>query len=164
MLVKEVDKKSVNEIAQFIKERGDKMRKNKGDIEHKKRTSIVNYVPAFMVGVILTIVNFITCKLGISIPFLALERDQFGCGCVTSLGTLGFEDAYAPFSGFMNYVFLASANSTVETAVVENEELKVGKVMMVNIGIDHRFVDGGRAKNFVRRFKAVFENPENFIS
>lgn len=71
-----------------------------------------------MVSIIVIIVNFITSKMSISIPFLALKKDQFGCGCVTSLGALGFEDAYAPFSGFMNYSFLASINATVDTPVV----------------------------------------------
>ena len=74
------------------------MRKNKGDVEHKKRTFIVDYIPAFLVFVVIRIVNFLSNRLNISIPFLSIQKNAFGVGCVTSLGTLGFEDVYAPFS------------------------------------------------------------------
>ena len=64
--------------------------------------------------------SFLSCKLGVSIPALALKKDQFGSGCVTSLGMLGFEDALAPFSGFMNCSFFASINAVTDSPVVED--------------------------------------------
>ena len=98
MTVTEVDKKSVEQIATYIKERGERMKKNKGDVEHKKRTAIADYLPAFLVFVAIRIVNFISSRLNISIPFLSIKKNAFGIGCITSLGMLGFEDVHAPFS------------------------------------------------------------------
>ena len=76
---------------------------------------------------------------------------------------LGFEDALAPFTGFFNCSFFASVNAVTDQPVVEDGEVKVGKVMNVNFVVDHRYVDGGRAKNFVRLFKEIFENPGRYV-
>jgi hypothetical protein len=62
--------------------------------------------------------RFCTNRLGISVPPLALKRHQFGAGCVTSLGMLNFEDATAPFTGFMDCVVLVSANAVHDAPVV----------------------------------------------
>ena len=66
---------------------------------------------------------------------------------------LGFEDVHAPFSEFMNYSFLVSVGKSVEAPVVEDGEVKVGKVMTINVGIDHKYVDGGQSTKFVPIFK-----------
>ena len=142
-----------------MREKGLKIKKNKGDSEHKKRTQTADFLPAFLVSILIKMASFISSKLGLSIPALALKKDQFGSGCVTSLGMLNFEDALAPFSGFMNCTFFASVNAVIDAPVVDNGELAVGKIMNVNFVVDHRYVDGGRAKDFVPAFKEVFENP-----
>lgn len=36
--------------------------------------------------------------------------------------------------------------------------------MNCNFVVDHRFIDGGKAKNFVKVFKSVFEHPELFVN
>ena len=128
-------------------------------MEHKKRTKLADYFPAFLVSALLTIVPFISSKLGISIPAFAVKKDQFGAGCVTSLGMLNFTDATAPFSGFMSCTFMLSLNAVYDTPVVEDGKVVPGKAVNCNFTVDHRYIDGGRAKNFVPAFKRVFENP-----
>ena len=63
----------------------------------------------------------------------------------------------------MDCSFFASVNAVTDSPVVEDGEVKVGKVMNVNFVVDHRYVDGGRAKTFVKAFKQVFENPEQYL-
>ena len=159
ILVHQADKKSVKEIASFIRQKGSKIKTNKGDADHKQRTKLADYLPAFLVSVCLTLASFISNRLGLSIPALALKRHQFGAGCVTSLGMLGFEDATAPFSGFMDCIFFVSLNAVHEEPVVENGQIVVGRVVNCNFVVDHRYIDGGKAKTLVKAFKSVFENP-----
>ena len=79
---------------------------------------------------------------------LGLTRHQFGGGCVTSLGMLNFEDATAPFSGFLDCTMLLSVNAVHDEPVVEDGKVVPGRVLNCNFVVDHRFVDGGKAKNF----------------
>lgn len=163
MLIEDVDKKSVIEIAQFIKEKGSKIKKGKGDADHKKRTQSANIMPAFAVSVLLDLVSFISYRLGISIPQFAIKKNQFGVGCVTSLGMLNFKDALAPFTGFANCVFLLSVNAVQDAPVVADGNVVVGKIINCNFTVDHRYVDGGKAKTFSAAFENVFNDPEKFI-
>ena len=120
-------------------------------------------MPAFAVSVLLDFVSFISYRLGISVPALAIKKNQFGVACVTSLGMLNFKDALAPFTGFANCVFLLSLNAVQDAPVVENGEIVAGKIVNCNFTVDHRYVDGGKAKNFSKAFESVFEDPEKHI-
>lgn len=97
------------------------------------------------------------------VPPLAIKKNQFGVGCVTSLGMLNFTDAIAPFTGFANCVFLLSVNAVQDAPVVEDGKVVPGKIMNCNFTVDHRYVDGGKAKKFTSAFQSVFENPEKFL-
>ena len=106
VLVEEVENKSVRDIAAFINDKAKKMQKNKeGDAEHKKRTGTASFLPAFMVSILLDVASFISVNLGMSIPAMALKKNQFGAGTVTALGGFNFEDALAPFSGIQLSLF-----------------------------------------------------------
>jgi len=35
--------------------------------------------------------------------------------------------------------------------------------MNVNFGVDHRYIDGGKAKKFMSAFRSVFEDPRSFL-
>lgn len=82
---------------------------------------------------------------------------------MTSLGMLNFTDAIAPFTGFANCVFLLSVNAVQDAPVVEDGKVVAGKIMNCNFTVDHRYVDGGRAKKFTSAFQRVFENPEEYL-
>ena len=120
-------------------------------------------MPAFMVAVLIQISRFIMNRLGMNIKPLAIKKYQFGAGCVTSLGMLNFTDATAPFTGFTDCVFLISANAVHEAAVVENGKVEVGRILFCNFSVDHRYIDGAKAKNVVKIFTNVFNNPELFV-
>ena len=90
ILVDDVKNKSVRQVAALIREKGSKIKTNKGDAEHKQRTKLADFLPSFLVAAFITLASFISNRLGLSIPALALKRHQFGAGCVTSLGMLGF--------------------------------------------------------------------------
>lgn len=36
--------------------------------------------------------------------------------------------------------------------------------MNCNFVVDHRYVDGGKAKTFVKKFTGVFDNPEPYVN
>lgn len=81
---------SIQDIASFIQEKAKGMKKSSGGQQHKKRTGPFKLLPAFLIGVATQVVAFITCKLGISLKALNLQKYPFGAACVTSLGMLGF--------------------------------------------------------------------------
>lgn len=63
----------------------------------------------------------------------------------------------------MNCPLFVSVNAVVDAPVVEDGKVVVGKVMNVNFIVDHRYIDGGNAKTFMKSFRYVFDNPEKFL-
>jgi hypothetical protein len=59
---------------------------------------MADFLPVFLVSIMMNIAHFCTTWLGITLKPLALKKDQFGAACVTSLGGFGFHDATAPFT------------------------------------------------------------------
>lgn len=151
------------DIAKYIHARASVVKKNKGDDEHKKRTGSAVFFPPFLLSLLLQITKFISCYLGLSVPAIGLKKDGFGGAVVTSLGSLGIEDAYAPHCNFMNVPVFAAMGKTVERAVVREGKIVTAPVMYMNFTIDHRFIDGGKSKNISKAFNDVFENPEKYF-
>ena len=83
---------------------------------------------------------------------------------MTSIGTLGFIDATAPFSGFTNCSILLSVNAVHKAPVVEDGKVVVGDVLNCNFVVDHRYVDGAKCTKLATAFHEVFENPGKFMS
>ena len=100
--------------------------------------------------------SFIANKMGIALPAFKIEKHALGAACVTSLGSLGFEDATAPFSGFTNCSLLLSANAITKQPVVEDDKIVVGEVMNCNFVVDHRYIDGGNCTKLVKTYREVF--------
>ena len=154
---------SVEDIASYLKEKTSKMKKSGGGEEHKKQTGFAKFLPACLVSVLIELTSFFTYKLGISVDSMKIKKRQFGAAYVTSLGSLGFEDAVAPFTGFLNAPILLAANATSKQPVVEGDKVVVGDVMNCNFIVDHRYIDGGNCSKLTSIFKSVFEEPEKYI-
>jgi len=95
--------------------------------------------------------------------FLGMKKNGFGFGMVTSVGTLGFTDAIAPFTPFSNVSALVAVNMVREKPEFVDGETRVKKVININFTVDHRYVDGGKAAKMPGAFERVFREPELFI-
>ena len=45
---------------------------------------------------------------------------------------------------------------------VENNTVKIGTLVNANFVVDHRYLDGAKAKPILESFKEVFDNPWKF--
>lgn len=104
---------------------------------------ILHILPAFLISAISKIIFFFVFKLRLHAPSLGLCNDSFGTACVTSVGSLGIEDATAPFTPLANWTVLLTANKILKEAVVEDDKIVIGHVMNCNFNVDHRYVNGG---------------------
>lgn len=71
-----------------------------------------------MIGLLIQVTSFLTYNLGLTIKPMGLKKDCFGVATVTSIGTLGFRDATAPFTPMMRNLFIATVNQIVDKPVV----------------------------------------------
>ena len=90
LLVKGVDKMSIEDIASFMNNKARNMKKDNGGETHKKQTGAFKFMPAFILSFVAQIMSFIAFKLRKNIPAASFNCDSFGSACVTSLGGMGF--------------------------------------------------------------------------
>lgn len=64
----------------------------------------------------------------------------------------------------MRNSFIIAINKTVDTPVVKDGQIVIAPVFKLNFTIDHRFLDGGKAKAILLAISEVFEHPERFAN
>lgn len=80
----------------------------------------LNYLPSFIIAIIYKFSIFVTSHLGVSIPWMGLEKDVMGAMIVTSVGAFGYIDAYTSFFGTTGQWILMTVNAVHEEPIVEN--------------------------------------------
>lgn len=99
-----------------------------------------------------------------------MKKHGFGAATLTSLGAFGFKDVFAPLTRMiynlskanMRNSFICAINKIVDTPIVKDGKVVIAPVFKLNFTIDHRFLDGSKAKAILVAMSEVFENPEKF--
>jgi pyruvate dehydrogenase E2 component (dihydrolipoamide acetyltransferase) len=87
-----------------------------------------------------------------------IENPGKGVFSVSNMGMLGVEEFSAiinpPESGIL------AVGAVREAVLVHDGALRPGRVMTVNLSVDHRVVDGAAAAAFVARLRQLLEQPQ----
>ncbi|CAK66235.1 unnamed protein product (macronuclear) [Paramecium tetraurelia] len=161
LLVQNADKKTFEDIAEYINGKA-KMTKQGKDEEHQQRSGMLRFFPPFVIALLIQITSFLTYNLGITIKALGLKKDCFGIATVTSIGTLGFKNAIAPFTPMMRNLLMVTVNQIVEKTLVKDGQIVITPTFQLNFCADHRFLDGGAIVKSNKVLYEVFENPEKY--
>ena len=144
---------------------------------------MIRMLPTWMIKRVLNMVSFLGCELGLSIPFLGVKPYPFGSCLVcypppsctsafqltsrrflplfqlTSVGGLGLDTAFAPFTPFANVPVLIAVGECKEQVIAENGVPVVKAMLPITATIDHRYLDGAQAVTIAKVLRLVFTNP-----
>ena len=154
----EIDKKSVVEIAQELKEAANKLRTGK-DNEFKKSQDVVKVLPTWILRPILWLTGYITGALGFGIKPLGLEAYPFGGAIITSVGMFGIDEGYPPPTPFARVPLYVVITKIKDRPVVHQNEIVIRPQLDLMITIDHRFIDGFRGGQLSKLLKHYLEDP-----
>lgn len=93
-VIRDAEKKNFVEIINDLKSNVKKYR-TKTDENHNKRLKIIDVLPTFIISIILQCAAFLS-SIGITINCLGVKKFEFGSATLTSVGSIGLEDAFAP--------------------------------------------------------------------
>lgn len=179
--ITDVDQKTVVDIANEVNAKAQKVRSGKdADFEKTKLTLKVNFMSSFTstnlsfmnakvflaqllpVGLLRPLVSFVGylgSQLGCTIPCLGVRAYPFGTACVSSMGSLGLDFGWAPFTPFANVPVLVTIGSVKDTVVARDGQPVVRPVMTISATLDHRYMDGSQAALLGNVFRQSLENP-----
>ncbi len=152
--IKDVDKKSISEVARELREKAKEIKEGK----EKKMTNMIKLfgtLPPPLIKLILRISRFISYELGIGIG--GLDPDPFGSAMVTNVGVFGIEIGFAPLFPLSRTPIVVTVGAERQKPFIVGEEIKVRPVITIGAAIDHRYYDGYHAgiltKKFLERLK-----------
>jgi pyruvate dehydrogenase E2 component (dihydrolipoamide acetyltransferase) len=155
----DVEEKSLSEIVAEMEEKVQAVRKGTDKAIEKSRKSF-NFVPLVLMNYILRIVSFLAYTLNLDLSSLGMPKDPFGSIMITNIGVLGLEAAYVPLVPYSRVPILLALGAVKEVPAVEDDEIKVVKVMDINATFDHRIMEGAQAARMAGVIRAWMEDPE----
>ncbi len=157
--LREVDRKSIIEIAQEMSGRVDSIR-TAGDPEFKRVKNTMRWIPGLFMHAVLSLTSFFLYTLNRWSPLLGSPRDAFGSAMITNVGSLGLDLGFAPLLAYSRVPLLIAVGSARETPVVRQGKIEVGRMLKLGITFDHRLMDGVYAGKMAKELERIFKDPE----
>eukprot|EP00056_Hartaetosiga_gracilis_P005660 m.87356 g.87356 ORF g.87356 m.87356 type:complete len:378 (+) comp12239_c0_seq2:181-1314(+) len=161
--IKNADSSPLASISTKLEKLANNLRKGR-DSEHESRKLLLRLLPTFLLQPMLVVAAWIA-SAGISIPALGVSAHPMGTCLVTSVGMLGLDFAFPPFTPFANTPVLMMIGRMSRKPVVDQETGEVSSALMLPIffNVDHRYVDGAEGAAMAKRFKDILENPHLLV-
>lgn len=156
--IRNADEISLLDMVTQLEKRVEKVRTGK-DKELEQTRQSMRWIPGFLMNLFLKALSFFMFTLNLNLTWLGLPRDAFGSAIVTNVGSLGLSTAFVPLVPYSRVPIFIAPGEAFDAAVVEDGEVKVGKIMEVNATFDHRLIDGHHAMVMARVFKQILESP-----
>jgi len=152
------DKKDMNEIQEELRSRGEKLRAHK-DKDFESSKPMLSLLPVFALRPLVHFMGYLTGALGVNLPNFGLRSFPFGSCLVTSVGMLGIETAFIPFTPWARVPLLVMIGAITKKAVVVDDKIIIQQQLSLTFTLDHRFVDGTEISRVGKILRELLENP-----
>lgn len=159
VIVRDADTKNLAEIARELREKVNEARRG-ADKDFAKTRRMLDRIPGVLFPMFLRIVSFWQYTLNLTLP--GMPRDPFGGALVTSVGSLGISEAFAPLSPITRAPMVVSVGKVEDRPVVRDGAVVVRPMCVLCATFDHRIMDGlmaGKLAKFAGRYLA---DPEKY--
>jgi hypothetical protein len=97
VILRDADTKDMVAIARELREKVKAVRKGT-DAELARSRRMLDRIPSFLYRIVLRLVCFLQYTLNLNLTRLGIPQDPFGGAAVTSVGSFGIPEAFAPLS------------------------------------------------------------------
>jgi pyruvate/2-oxoglutarate dehydrogenase complex dihydrolipoamide acyltransferase (E2) component len=161
VLVRDADAKDPAAIAREVQEKAAAIRKGT-DRELVRTLRLLDRIPGFFYGPMLRLINFFQYTLNFDLSRFGIPKDPFGGAAVTSLGSLGVSEAYAPLPPITRMPIVVSVGKIEKKPVVRNGQIVIRPMCVLCTTFDHRMMDGYRAAKLAKYVKRYLADPEKY--
>jgi len=159
--ITDCDKRSVSNICDILSEKASKLRGGK-DQDFEKLNQLLKFMPVFILRRIVYVVGIMAGTFGMNIPALGVRPFPFGSCLVTSVGMMGLDVAFVPFTPFARVPLLVMVGGVSKKPMVIGDQVVARDVLTITATLDHRFLDGSQGMVLAKKVREVLENPQQF--
>lgn len=164
-IIKNCQQKKVENINSEIFALKNTLKKEKKDeFDFFFKNKYEKYIPPFLLNWIIYILTIISYDFEIKIPFLKIEKENFGNLFVNIIDSKNYKSFHTPLYPHCRTIASATFGKPFDQVCVnENEKIEIRKILRVDFSGDHRHADGSSFKVFYPRINEVLRNPENYV-
>lgn len=161
-VIRDIDKKSVTEIAAELVRQADDIR-NDRDENFGKQFTLARFLPVFLLRRVVRGLTFFMFNLGFSSKMLGIPEDPFGSAMLTSVGSLNAPPGLAPLVPNSRCPLLLCLGRVEKRPWVVDDRVAVRPVVKFTMTFDHRFMDGLMASKMFGNFMDILYHPEKHL-
>ncbi len=160
--LKDVDEKTISEIAREIQEGAMAVRNDHGPT-YQIAENILGYCSISLTRWILKIASVLVNRFNFDLSRFGFPDDPFGSAIISSVGMQGIESAYGPLVPVARSGLLMVITEIKEKPWVEDGKLVVRPVLKLCMTLDHRLFHGYYVSLLQKEVKALLQNPETLM-
>lgn len=158
-----VDGLSLAAIAAALSGAADKIRRDE-DPAFRRSRGLFKALPLWAIRMVLGSMSFLTNKLNLHLPSLGMPRDPFGSAMVTSVGMMGVDTGFAPFTPIARCPIILAVMQVRPRPWVVGDEVEPRPVLRLCGTFDHRVIDGYHAGALSRAIDEALREPERLLT
>lgn len=159
VLVREAEHKTLQQLAEEIATGARAIRSGR-DPNLKRAKSTFGRFPAFLMRHALNFMGFVLYTLNLDLRWAGLPKDPFGSVMITSIGSIGLDEAFAPLIAYSRVPLLIALGAVRERPAVVEGQLAIQPMFKMCVTFDHRFIDGIHAAKMVKTVRRILETDE----
>lgn len=157
--ITDLDSKTFGQIIDETVPKAKVLREGK-DENFKKQQSDIGKLPTFIIGIILEVAGFLQ-NIGLNVKSLNVIANQFGTFIITSVGSLGIKNAYAPLCPFTRTAgVMTICKSRIKKILQKDGTYEEVELLPVNFAMDHRGLDGVLGGKILKNIYYYFSHPD----
>lgn len=158
-----VDSLGLKDIAAKLSRSASDIREDR-DPSFKRSRGLFNALPLWALRIVLVFMDFMSNRLNLHLPGLGMPRDPFGSAMVTSVGMLGVDSGFAPFTPIARCPIILTVTRVKQRPWVVDGQVVARPVLRLCGTFDHRVIDGYHAGEVCTEVERIFAEPERLLT
>jgi pyruvate/2-oxoglutarate dehydrogenase complex dihydrolipoamide acyltransferase (E2) component len=134
------------------------------DPAFRRSRGLMKALPLWAIRLVIGFMSFLTNTLNLHLPKLGMPRDPFGSAMVTSVGMLGIDTGFAPFTPIARCPMIITVTRVRPRPWVVGDRVEPRPVLRLCGTFDHRVIDGFHAGVISGEIERLFYQPEALLT
>jgi pyruvate dehydrogenase E2 component (dihydrolipoamide acetyltransferase) len=161
--LRDADRMDLDTIARELIAAAAKIRKG-DDPAYQKSRDFFRTLPPFLVRPFLSLSSFLVNSLHLDLSSQGMPADLFGSAMVTSVGMVGVDKGFAPFTPIARCPMIITVNHIREMPWGVDGEICIRPILPLTATLDHRVIDGFHAGRLATTMRDLLAHPEKLLA
>ena len=161
-VMREADTLPLNEFTELFREKQKYIVKS-NDKDYQKIKSLFKIIPGFVSRLLLDFNAFLLYNFNLWIRPLGAPRDPFGSIQISSVGSLGIDNALVPIAPYTRIPMVIAVGTLKKRPWVEGDRVVAKPTVKLGITFDHRLMEGVHFSIMQKEIEYYFKNPEKLL-